>query len=258
MRSPQVEDDGMDARSASPAEDGASRRPQEPPPNSSHSPRPREDAAPRHNSPAPARSSTSHEGHEEESIEQYMARLMERVRGMSDAERAGPSQPEPEVGDRVAAPLQTAIEPPPPPPQPVQFVPRPIPSQLTTNMSAMRDLANLNARSAIDAHSRQQLAGARSGKLIVAAISLLCTAVMFSFEWSSGITHYGSLAGLVVAAAWIVQYVVITKRIRSKTDVPVEESSPAEAVPPAGLAEGSDSESLPEGPGSEGQVGTTA
>lgn len=109
---------------------------------------------------------------DEESIESYMERLMKRVRG--DAPGVGPARPSAAKAQAPAQPAASAaigeiVE------EPVdegEYSPRRTAPELATNMSAMRELANTAARSAIDQHVRQHTGRQATGKLLGACLTV--------------------------------------------------------------------------------------
>jgi hypothetical protein len=59
-----------------------------------------------------------------------------------------------------------------------EYCPRRTAPELTTNMSAMRELANTAARSAIDRHVRQHTGKQAAGKLVGACLTVLASGVV--------------------------------------------------------------------------------
>jgi hypothetical protein len=150
------------------------------------------------------------ESGEEESIESYMERLMKRVRG--DAPVAGRLQP-------VAAPVELPqpATPESATPEPVQeaaaqpaeepvgdFSPRRTAPELATNMSAMRELANTAARTAIDRHVRQHTGKQAAGKLLGAFLTVAASSLLgyWAVRVQSLPAGAGSLIGGSVGAYW--------------------------------------------------------
>jgi hypothetical protein len=185
---------------------------------------PRPDAtngAPRQAAAAPAASAD-----EEESIDDYMSRLMQRVRpstNESEPPSRAPQRPEPMRAGREASAGPTAIEPsqptsstspPPDEPEPVEVRPRTRPKHI--DLSAFRELANMSARHAIQQHSRRTLVRAMYGKLTVAFVALLAAAGMF-WMWNEfgacNLTFYASITAIVVAVFWGLEYALLTGRL---------------------------------------------
>jgi hypothetical protein len=157
---------------------------------------------------------------DDDSIEAYMARLVQRVR--SDAGGAArptstggqPQRPaaknsprsESRVGAAAASPSKSgAIV------DLSEMAPRSRPAELTSNMSAMRDLANLSARSAINTHQRKCLAPVIYSKLAVAVLSLITAVVL---AWMSDekrpVTYAAALVAMVVGVRWASEYLMLS------------------------------------------------
>lgn len=159
---------------------------------------------------------------EEESIDDYMARLLARVRGdaTSDGIRCEPApaaiEPPAAVPPGASVPVQRVIErgstasgsdaP---------AVPRVAPETLA-DLRTMRELANLSAHSALDRHSRQMLNEAIRSKLMVAALAV-AACLSLGWIWFAFGRHGATLAAaglsLLVACYWTVQYAVLTGRL---------------------------------------------
>ena len=153
-------------------------------------------------------------GEEEESIEDYMQQLLQRVRGDGPPTGTGanpvyraaatPSAPD-------EAPKKAAAPPPPkpdlPPVKPEEYVPRSTAAERTVNLAAMRELANSQARNAIQTHQKKvglQLSG---GKLITAVVALV-TAVVLVWSGSSNnlrLTMAAGGLGAVIGLYWLLQ-----------------------------------------------------
>ena len=163
---------------------------------------------------------------EEESIDDYMSRLMQRVRpSTSDSEAPSRPKPRPEAihADREASPGATAVEParaafPPPPaadePEPVQSRPRTPPKHI--DLSALCELANMSARNAIQQHTRRALVRAMYSKLTVTFVALGAGVGLF-WTWKAfgacKLTLYSSLVAIVVAVFWGLEYAHLTGRL---------------------------------------------
>jgi hypothetical protein len=164
---------------------------------------------------------------EEESVDDYMSRLMDRIR--SSAGDSGPStytppksEPRRPAGSqpaaaevarpRIIAQAQTPIE----QREPVQMSPRTVAPESRVNFSALRELANLSARADIDRHARQTLIRTIYSKLAVAVVAFLSGAVLL-WMWNSiqtgNQTFYSSLAALLIAIFWVLEYAILTGRL---------------------------------------------
>ena len=162
---------------------------------------------------------------EEESIDDYMNRLMQRVQssGAPESVNYTPSSPTP----RHAAP--TALTAPPtaatvePPKQqademqpPGTIAPRTVAPETHTDLSAFRELANLSAHTAIGRHSRQMLVRTMYSKLAVVIVALTTAGALF-WMWRSlnttQMTLYSALLALLITIYWSVQYALLTGRL---------------------------------------------
>jgi hypothetical protein len=180
--------------------------------------------------PGPSPKIPPHHDGEEESIDDYMTRLMERVRtggsgppapvhqpvGGSQSPAITPAAEPAAAGPAAAGP---AAEPPQSAPavtqkpRPKATAPRAVAPETQAGLSAMRALANLSAQSAIGQHDRRQLILATRIKLL---ISLLGATVCVTQFWlwrmpgSSPITLHAGVASLIVTIYWGMQYAIST------------------------------------------------
>jgi hypothetical protein len=158
----------------------------------------------------------SEENHEEESIDDYMQKLMQRVRATT-GEPEPPARPAPRVEpsasmtteerpESESAKSSTGAEA--KPAEPLRprsaLPPKPI------NMDALREVANLSAKSAIGQHARRTMVRTMYGKLFLTAVALAVGVGLF-WLWkqygASEITLYSSAAAIVVALMFGLQYV---------------------------------------------------
>jgi hypothetical protein len=92
-----------------------------------------------------------------------------------------------------------------------ELSPRATPPELTSNISAMRDLANLSARSAIDTHSRKKMRSVVYSKLIVSFVGLAAAAGLIWMSASGGKVAYGgALVSTIIAVIWGLEYLIIS------------------------------------------------
>ncbi len=169
-------------------------------------------------SPTPNASET-----EEESIDSYMSRLMERVRPEASPVAAAyvPPSPKPAVPEQPASPptaetpaaeLSQQIK----YREPIELPPRTAAPEKRIDLSALRELANLAAKSAINRHSRQLLISTMYSKLAVMLTALAAGAVLLLMWKRFGAWHmtfYSALAALLVALYWGVEYAILSGRL---------------------------------------------
>lgn len=157
------------------------------------------------------------EADEEESIEEYMARLLKRVRGDEDSSL---SQPVTRANDS-SSPEPVAAEPSVESPQQPSFVaeltgessefrPRSQPPELSTNLQAMRELANESARTAIDSSARRRGSSAAGGKFLMAAVALVIGVILLFVP--SFYAYCGAVVLFIVGILFGVQGIVYARR----------------------------------------------
>ncbi len=161
-------------------------------------------------------------GGDDESIEQYMQRLLQRVRGESEQPKpaAAPerrpvteAEPKEEIAPEATVPESPVNT---QPSSPEELAPRAVAPEKLANMSAMRELANLSANAAIERHTRRRLIRATQTKLMIAASGVLAGGLTFWVWWSGSakdVVFYGALISFVIAAAFGIQYVVMSGRL---------------------------------------------
>ncbi len=163
-------------------------------------------------------------GTREESIEEYMGRLMQRTQASSDTSVVPyRSPPAAASGAPATAPVAETMEPsstaPVPAPQrrePAQVAPRAKAPEKHVNLSAMRELANLSAQNALSRYSRRILVKAMYSKLLVVAVALASAAsLLWMWKTTTGwqTTLYLALVALIVAIYWGVQYALLSGRL---------------------------------------------
>ena len=176
------------------------------------------------NDPAPEDSASSaaaaQEKEDVESIDDYMAQLLKRVRGVGSAYQ-GPASQAPERPARAAQSVaDSSSQPTSSPPIPVvEEVPAklarraPAP-ELSSDLAAMRELANLSARAAIDKHAYRNWGRAAFGKLTIAllAIGTGAGAVCFAPAPDS-MLMYAGLSSFVVAVFWLLQAGILMNHV---------------------------------------------
>lgn len=191
----------------------------------------------------------------EESIEDYMSRLMERVHAIRGSARpAAYQQAESRPEHPPGAAVQENVETPQPeesavaqlvtpprepeeeprkvaasaseelaseevhvPPRPEKEGPRAVAPERRVNLSAMRDLANLSSRAAIDRYARRQARFASLGKLLMVPVAAGSGTVLLRIwltRQTSDVTLYAAVASFLVALLWAVQSAGLAGRKR--------------------------------------------
>jgi hypothetical protein len=173
---------------------------------------------------------------EEESIESYMERLMKRVRGDSPAAAGRMLPVEPPTAPPALAPQPVA---PAPPQEPAEepageYSPRRTAPELATNMSAMRELANTAARSAIDRHVRQHTGRQALGKLFGALLTVAFSGVVgyWSLRAQSLGAGVAALLGGGLGFYWTWAAVRRLAVLRRLNQLPGVGSQPSQDSPP--------------------------
>jgi hypothetical protein len=159
-------------------------------------------------------------GHEDESIESYMDRLLKRVRGDSPTAPGAwrqilqPSAPAPALAPAapVAAPATTlqptAASTPTKAAADEDYVPRTVaPERVTVNFGAMREVANSAARSAIDQHVRKHSGKIAVGKLVGASLTIAASILLGYWAWRTDqlTAKVGAGIGAGVGLQWLMQ-----------------------------------------------------
>ncbi len=163
-------------------------------------------------------SSEEEEGDEEESIEDYMKRLMARMRGDSDKEETKPavsSTPTPPAAraETLVTPQSPKQSQPTPvteranstttPFNPEEYVPKALAPEKSRNLAAMRELANNSARSAIQVSARRRYGTAIALKLAIALTGLLVGGTLIMINgFNVNIALIATIASFLVAVIW--------------------------------------------------------
>jgi hypothetical protein len=177
--------------------------------------------------PAPRAARTQRATDEDQSIEQYMAGLLNRMRGGSDADVVIVPERKP-ANQEESPPLMPEVKPPAAPIEPVAIAQRVIDvhmapvemeRRLTTvtevsDLAAMRELANSHARIAIDTHGKKQLLkialGTWTGGIAAAAGSLVAFCLLPADDV---VMRAGCMTGFVVSCYWIYKAVAATQML---------------------------------------------
>ena len=181
--------------------------------------------------PAAAPAAATQEEGDEESIDEYMSRLMGRIRSGNAASESPsmqrPTESPPRRGTAArseepasrAAPVSAA----PSSPMPQQYrreavtvVPRTAAPETHSGLSALREVANLSAHSAISHHTRRVLLGQMHSKMLVIAVCLGAAGWLL-WAWKSVMaweaTYYSALVALLAATYWGLQYALLSGRL---------------------------------------------
>ncbi|MEX2141535.1 MAG: FHA domain-containing protein [Pirellulales bacterium] len=157
---------------------------------------------------------------DDESIDDYMAQLLKRVRGVGSAHQAPASQaPEPPVRATQNGPASSSISASSEQIPTVQEVPAklarraPAP-ELSSDLAAMRELANFSARAAIDHHAYRNWGRAAFGKLTIALLAAGTGAGAVCFAPApDSMLMYAGLSSFVVALFWLLQAGILMNHV---------------------------------------------
>jgi chemotaxis protein histidine kinase CheA len=165
----------------------------------------------------------------EESIDDYMSRLMQRVRSKSDDPGRAPYMPQRSESQsarqsQADAAMAPSVDLPPVVARPTVAARKPVEMsrrsaapESRVDLSALRELANFSARSAVSRHSRKLLINTMRSKLVMAIMALAAGGGLFWMWQRYGaveMTLYYSLAAVLVAVYFGVQYALLTGRLR--------------------------------------------
>ena len=185
------------------------------------------DGLPGRQQPSAGRPSSPLAGHgeadssDEESIDDYMAKLLQRVRGTTGeplepqtdepgpAEYAGPSPARPGWESGFGTPSATGDK-------PMAKPRRTAAPEASADLSVLREVANVAAHAAISRHGRRTILRLSTAKLIVALLALVAGGGLIWMWWffrTSDLTFYAGLVGLLIALFWGVQYAVLTGKL---------------------------------------------
>jgi len=159
---------------------------------------------------------------EEESIDDYMNRLMQRIRSATGGAQTSQTY----VPQRSTREQQKPVEPTAAAPvvekaprrlmDPSELTPRTVAPEKQIDFSALRELANLSAQSAISRHAREVLVRTMHSKLIVALVGV-AAGVALLWMWknlgTAKATYYSALVAILVAIYWGMEYALLSGRL---------------------------------------------
>ncbi len=166
------------------------------------------------------------EPEEGESVDDYMAKLMQRVRAQTS--EAAPStpwkpsetpRPDPEPAQQAPETPESNIEGYPEQGDQADLTkmsPRAVAPERLTDLAAMRQLANVSAQSAIEGHSREQIKMAIRTKLLIMAVGLAVGGALTWFWWAMNggdIALYSAFVCFLVVVLWGIQYAILTGKM---------------------------------------------
>ena len=163
---------------------------------------------------------------EEESVNDYMTRLMERIRSTQGVLNNKADNPYASKSSQAESPsLPFASAPSPAEPSTPAFLPRremadlpphTVAPEKNVDITLFRNLANYSAQSALGKHARRQMTLVMYSKLAVALIGGF-TGVGLLWVWrtwfTNSITLFSAIMSFGVAIVWGLQYVIMTIRL---------------------------------------------
>jgi hypothetical protein len=182
---------------------------------------------------APRAGAETGRGENDESLDAYMSQLFQRL-GVKQSPTAPQSQSSgmPErvqvrnVETESAAPRQPAPAPAAPttPLLAAEFKARSVAAERGSDLSAMRELANMNARAAVQTHQIKRASSTSKWKAVVAGISFTAACYgVFEYVRENPAGLYIAAAGVLVGAVFVAQYLgwkrTARKSARSLDDV---------------------------------------
>ncbi len=150
------------------------------------------------------------------SIEEYMSALLARSNGFSKAaatqvlpKHVLPPQAEPAVESKPPTPAQSAVD----TPAAEAWIQKPAP-ECRDDLSNMRKLANLNARSALDTHSGRRLIFEMHNKLTVALVAIVLSFGLITAAHSiRSLAYIGAVASLTTSCVWSMRYLALARQL---------------------------------------------
>lgn len=180
--------------------------------------------------PPPARAPAAPADDEgEESIQDYMNRLLQRVRGDAPLSQNKPASQAPLRSPTTyrPAPAPQVVAAPAPPVAPPRKSHAP---ERSSDLLAMRELANLSAQTALDSYAHRRWASAAVGKVIVSVFALVaCLTLMAALPGWSTLKIVSGGAALVIAVFWGLQAGILAQQVRAAR----QRRTPASEAPQA-------------------------
>lgn len=184
--------------------------------------------------PASAAQDDNGESVEDESIEAYMQKLLQRVKSGADV---GPELPKEltkqsqrsrmEILTGTARETAPTMEPSPVSTtrrmmSPAEFTPRNTAPEKKNDLDALRELANMNARRAISHSDKKRTNSAILFKVSIVSLAIACAAIIFAINGTERNPPFaGMIAALIVAGLWgydCVQHFLRIGRTPSKSN----------------------------------------
>jgi hypothetical protein len=182
--------------------------------------------------PSRAEAPASHgEEDHEESIQDYMNRLLQRVRGDAPAPAAKPAAQAPARSPTTYRPAPApAVQQKPAADAAVPAAPRKtLAPERSSDLLAMRELANLSAQTALDSYAHRRWASAAIGKVIVSVFALVaCLTLMAALPGWSTLKIISGGAALVIAVFWGLQAGILAQQVRAARRRNVRPGAPRE------------------------------
>lgn len=162
---------------------------------------------------------------DDDSIEEYMSRLLSRVRGSDSAAPASQASQNPQSTPTAVSSGNESAEIQADSTEPKEYVPRAHAPEPPERLSLMRALANTAAKSAIQAHAKKAQKREIKQRSLVALLSLLGATSLFVAGF-----YTGSLAALVGSLAFMGIFCMMSMRAISSSLRQMSLPAPAEAA----------------------------
>ncbi|WP_428306091.1 hypothetical protein [Lacipirellula sp.] len=162
-------------------------------------------------SPAKAAERTAHADDSDEALEAYMANMMARMRGVSASSMVEPALPEPVVELPV---VEEALTYDPSVPFEIESMKQGRRAPISTDLAALREIANTSARTAIATHRNRRKVESAIGKIVIAIAAFGASGFLMSSAPSLTGWQFG--AGVAVA---IIGCGAAALAVRGRSDV---------------------------------------